>query len=73
MREVKLSSKNQIVIPREAREALQTKPGDKLLCIPRGNLVIVIAKPKKYSKALRGLARAVYAEEYLDKERNSWE
>ena len=31
MAEATLSSKNQIVIPREAREALQLKPGDKLI------------------------------------------
>jgi AbrB family looped-hinge helix DNA binding protein len=36
MAEAKLSAKNQIVIPREAREALQLKPGDKLLVVPCG-------------------------------------
>lgn len=30
-KEVTLSSKNQIVIPKEAREFIQLKPGDKLL------------------------------------------
>ena len=36
MAEATLSSKNQIVIPREAREALQLKPGDKLLITAHG-------------------------------------
>jgi AbrB family looped-hinge helix DNA binding protein len=31
MTEATLSAKNQIVIPREAREALGLKPGDKIL------------------------------------------
>jgi AbrB family looped-hinge helix DNA binding protein len=38
MREVKLSTKNQIVIPREIREALGVKAGDKLLAVPRPTL-----------------------------------
>jgi AbrB family looped-hinge helix DNA binding protein len=33
MGEAKLSSKNQIVVPREAREALKLKAGDKLLVV----------------------------------------
>lgn len=37
MTEVKLSSRNQIVIPREAREALGLKAGDKLLVVVRKN------------------------------------
>jgi AbrB family looped-hinge helix DNA binding protein len=36
MREVKLSTKNQIVIPREIRDALGVKAGDRLLVVPRG-------------------------------------
>ncbi len=41
MAEITLSSKNQIVIPREAREALGVKPGDKLLVVVPGIRVIV--------------------------------
>lgn len=44
MVEAKLSSKNQIVIPREAREALKLKPGDKLLVLVRGGNVLVLQK-----------------------------
>ena len=33
MTEATLSSKNQIVIPREAREALRVKAGDRLLAV----------------------------------------
>jgi AbrB family looped-hinge helix DNA binding protein len=40
MAEATLSSKNQIVIPREAREALGVQPGDKLLVVVRGKTVI---------------------------------
>jgi AbrB family looped-hinge helix DNA binding protein len=73
MAEATLSAKNQIVIPREAREALRLKPGDKLLVVVRGDRVIVLQKPKSYRDATRGLARGVYSPSYLEKERRSWD
>jgi AbrB family looped-hinge helix DNA binding protein len=72
MREVKLSSKNQIVIAREVREALGVKAGDRLLVVPRGNAVILLRKPKKYGKAIAGMGKDIYESNYLDKERESW-
>jgi AbrB family looped-hinge helix DNA binding protein len=72
MAEAKLSAKNQIVVPREAREALQLKPGDKLLVVVRGKRVIVLQKPEAYHSAMRGLARGVYPKNYLKKEREDW-
>lgn len=73
MPEVTLSSKNQVVIPREARQALGLKPGDKLIFVVRGDRVVIMQKPKSFAKALRGIARGVYPPEYLQKERDSWE
>jgi AbrB family looped-hinge helix DNA binding protein len=73
MAEATLSSKNQIVIPREAREALQLKPGDKLLIRTLGDKVLVLEKPKSYRLAIRGLMRKGYRKDYLRKERDSWE
>ena len=72
MLEAKLSTKNQIVIPREAREALKAKAGDRLLVVVRGETVILINKPAKHSKAIRGLAQKRYPGAYLKKERQSW-
>ena len=72
MREVKLSAKNQIVISREVREALGVKAGDRLLVIPRRDTVILLRKPKKYTKALAGIGKDIYQTAYLDKERESW-
>ncbi len=71
MSEVKLSSKNQIIIPREARKALGVKAGDKLLVVVRGDMVILLRKPERYSKAISGIARGLYPDEYLKKERES--
>jgi AbrB family looped-hinge helix DNA binding protein len=73
MTEVTLSAKNQIVIPREAREALGLKPGDKILVVVRGGKVLVLQKPKSYHAAIRGLACGKYPKDYLQKERQSWD
>jgi AbrB family looped-hinge helix DNA binding protein len=73
MPEATLSSKNQIVIPREAREALHAKPGDKLLVVVRGPRVIVLQKPKSHADAIRGAARGGFPRGYLQKERKGWE
>lgn len=72
MPEVTVSSKNQIVIPRQAREALRVKAGDKLLVVVRGDKVIVLQRPKSYHSAIRGL-REPYPDGYLHEERQSWE
>lgn len=73
MTEATMSAKNQIVIPREAREALQLKPGDKILVLVRAGKVLVLEKPKSYHVAIRGLGRGLYPKSHLRKERNSWE
>ena len=72
MREVKVSTKNQIVISREVREALGVKAGDRLLVVQRGDTVILLRKPKRYAKAIAGMGKDIYQPAYLDKERESW-
>lgn len=67
-----LSVKNQIVIPRDAREALRLKPGDQLLVVVHGDRVIVLQKPKAHHAAIRGLASGIYPSGYLKKERDNW-
>jgi AbrB family looped-hinge helix DNA binding protein len=71
--EVKLSSKNQIVVPLEARKALGLKPGDKLEIVVKGNMIMMFPKPKSWEAAIRGIARGVYPKGYLEKERQSWD
>jgi AbrB family looped-hinge helix DNA binding protein len=69
MAEATLSSKNQIVVPREAREALGVHAGDKLLVVVRGKSVVILPRPASWSKAIRGLGREKFPEGYLDAER----
>jgi len=74
MTTVKISSKNQMVLPKEAREHLTVGPGDKLLVVPKGEAVLIVAKPRDIIKSLAGGARGVYGKSgrYLKRERSSW-
>ena len=73
MAELTLSAKNQVVIPREARRALGLKAGDKLLAVVRGTRLIVLLKPPRHSRAIRGLAGRPYPKAYVEKERRGWD
>jgi AbrB family looped-hinge helix DNA binding protein len=72
MMEATVSSKNQIVIPREARKALGLRAGDKIAVIVRGKRVLVLQKPASYRMAIRGLAAARYPARHIEKERRGW-
>jgi AbrB family looped-hinge helix DNA binding protein len=67
-----VSSKNQIVIPREARDALDLRAGDKVLVVVRGKRVLVLQKPESHRLAIRGMAGKAYPSRHLQKERQSW-
>lgn len=71
MAEATLSSKNQIVIPREAREALDLKPGDKVIIRTLGNTVLILERPKTFHRATLGRG-GQYPKDYLKKERQAW-
>lgn len=71
--EVKLSSKHQIVIPRDAREALGLKPGDRLLVVTLGGRVMLVRKPESHTEATAGLLEGTYPEGYLEAERDDWD
>ena len=68
----KLSSKNQVVITKEARQAMGVKGGDELLVVVKDDLMLIMPKPKRYAKALQGLAKGIYPADYLKRERRSW-
>jgi AbrB family looped-hinge helix DNA binding protein len=73
MAQATVSSKNQIVIPREAREALGLRAGDKVLVVVRGKRVLVLQKPRSHRAAIRGMAGDPYPSQHIQKERQSWE
>ena len=69
---VKLSSKNKIVLPKEARKAMDVKGGDEILVVVKGNVTILMPKPKNYAETLSGIGKGVYPRDYLKRERRSW-
>lgn len=74
---VKLSSKNQIVVPREARELLNIGPGHELLVLTKEDRVVLIPRPKDIVKRMAGLHQDIWKDlgvsGYLKDERNSWD
>ena len=69
---LKLSSKNQIVLPKEARTAMQVKAGDRVLVVVKGKVTILMPKPKSYMQALAGIGKGMYPKNHLKRERRAW-
>ena len=73
---ITVSSKYQIVIPREAREKLNLKTGDKLIIKTNNEKIIIYPQPKSYAKYSLGLGKEIWqgidAIEYVKKERQTW-
>lgn len=61
---VKVSPKFQVVIPKEIREDLRIKPGQKLVVIEKGRSIHLV--PVRPLKELRGIAKGVSAEGIRD-------
>ncbi len=75
---VKLSRRNQMVLPKAAREALGVKPGGRLLVLIEGKSVRLIPEPEDWSEWIYGLGAEVWksqggGEAFLKGERGSWE
>lgn len=73
----RISSKNQIVLPKAVREALDVHSGDTLLFLIVGNMVMLRPRPASFADALAGLHKEVWAgvdlDKWLDEEREVWE
>ena len=70
MQPVTISSKYQVVIPREIREQFNLKPGQKIMFIPFNNILHVVIVPsiKQARGMLKGIDTDVLREE-VDEER----
>ena len=71
---VRLSSKYQIVVPLEARQAMKLSSGDELLVLCKPDRVVIMAKPRNFARRTAGLHRDIWqgAGAYLRDERESW-
>lgn len=76
-KEVKLSSKNQIVIPKEARDYVHLKPGDKLLLtVSASGHLLLWKRPRDYAAHMEGLGQELWKDvdiaQYIKKMRKEW-
>jgi AbrB family looped-hinge helix DNA binding protein len=60
-----ISPKYQIVIPKEIRERLELKPGQKVALIDRDGYVAMV--PQRPLSELRGIAEGAPTDDYRDK------
>jgi AbrB family looped-hinge helix DNA binding protein len=74
---VRVSSKNQIVVPAEARKKLGIKPGNYLLVNVRDHSIVLVPETEDPVGALKGLGQDIWAgvdsDKWLREERESWE
>jgi len=70
---VKMSSKNQVVIPTEARQKLGLKAGDHLKVLVKGDSICLVKEPESYVEKLYGSGKDIYNNNYLVAERDSWD
>jgi looped-hinge helix DNA binding domain, AbrB family len=75
--EVKIGVKSQIVIPARIRDNVKIGPGDILIMTSdRNGRISLVKKPTDWAKAAWGCCKGTYGDkpqEYLEKERASWE
>lgn len=70
-----VSSRYQVVIPKEVRETLQLQPHDTILFLIDDERVHIRPKPANFTETLRGLHRHVWQQDpaaWLDEERDTW-
>ncbi|NOX62004.1 MAG: AbrB/MazE/SpoVT family DNA-binding domain-containing protein [Chloroflexi bacterium] len=74
---VKVSSRNQIALPSEARKKLNIRPGDRLLVDVQDGVLVLIPEPRDYVEYMMGLHREIWeqidADEHIQRERDAWQ
>ncbi|MGQ9555846.1 MAG: AbrB/MazE/SpoVT family DNA-binding domain-containing protein [Anaerolineae bacterium] len=74
---VKLSERNQMVLPKAAREALGIQSGERVLVLIKDGEVRLMAEPTDWAEYIYGLGERLWAslgggEQFLQKERAAW-
>jgi len=69
---VTLSSKNQVVIPQEARKKLGVGPGARLLVLVKEDRIVFMPEPRHFVKRFSGRHKGVWGKGYLERERRAW-
>ena len=77
VKSVRLSSKGQLVIPKEMRDALGVKEGDDVLIVLEAGRML-ITTPREFARTTRGSLKGTWGrnrreiDQYLERERRSW-
>jgi len=74
---VKLSERNQMVLPKEAREALGIKPGGRVVVVVEEESVRLLPEPENWTEYIYGLGEETWVqlgggEHFLAEERAAW-
>ena len=69
---VTLSSKNQVVIPQEARKKLGVGPGARLLVLVKDDRIVFMPEPRNFVKHSSGRHKGLWGKGYLERERRAW-
>jgi len=73
---VKVSSKYQVVIPKDIRERFGVEEGEEMIVDIEDKKIVMKKAPTRLVDMMKGLHREVWkdiiAEKYIDKERESW-
>ncbi|MEO8133140.1 MAG: AbrB/MazE/SpoVT family DNA-binding domain-containing protein [Betaproteobacteria bacterium] len=67
-----MSSKNQVVIPQEARQKLGVAPGARLLVLVKEDRIVFMPEPGDFVKRFAGRHKGVWGKGHLDRERGAW-
>jgi len=76
-RQVRLSTKGQVVLPLDVRKRMGLKPGDRLVVVGEDDMATLMT-PKRYAESLRGTGRGIYGKSraeidaYVRRERRAW-
>ncbi len=74
---VKVSSKYQVVIPKDIRERFDVEEGEEMIVDIEGEKIVMKKAPTRLVDMMKGLHKEVWKDvivgEYIDKERESWE
>ena len=69
---VRIGKKAQLVIPKSIRERMNITEGDKVFIDIINNTMVITPVPKNISE-LSGIAKGLYEEDYIEKERSKWD
>lgn len=77
-KEIKLSSKNQVVLPKIARSILGIKTGDRIIISIDPHGIYIRQKPKNWLKHMRGLGKEMWqavggGDKYIRDLRKEWD